>query len=506
MSSQTLPESKPANRPVENAPSALAAEEPSFARFVGLVGLLMVSMGVALIFMTAIAGPRILSVGWGYTAVALGIVFMLYLALRDGDIQVRRAFGVLGFSLLGLKMAFTLFKTSNFLSYGWATSLAGMCFLLCFSKHETDPVWRKRILYTLGGVGAAMTAIGLVGGIVADNFLLTYGLLFSFLGLIFLCAFISQSDPMSDTGYRTGLAIGAVAAFVVLYAIFRSAVPALLKLQVAPFFVPNGLLLMFVGVLYGAVSLAIVSDNRLVVLTRRELTGYFYSPVAYIVMLGMALLGALAYFFFINFIARGSIRVEPIVLRFFQDLPPFVVMFVVPAITMRLLAEEKRTGTYEVLMCAPVKETTVVLSKFFACLIFFMLLWGIWALYLIALRVEGGKEFDYRPLLSFYLALAFCGSGFISMGIFFSSLSQNQIIAAVLTFIGMLVIMILGFLQNFEGVAPIWRVVFKNLSYSEVWEASLKGRLMVREMILQGSFTVFWLFLTVKVLEARRWS
>jgi len=222
----------------------------------------------------------------------------------------------------------------------------------------------------------------------------------------------------------------------------------------------------------------------------------------------MVLMGWTAYYFFVNFIKAGGIRIEPIVLNYFQDFPPIVILVLVPAITMRLLAEEKRSGTYEVLMCAPVKESTVVLSKHVAALIFFMLLWGIWALFLISLRVESGNDFDYRPLLSFYFALLLCGSSFISMGLFFSALSGNQIVGAVLTFMGLLLVTILGsgFVQRLESVGPLWKAVFSHLSYSELWVSSLKGRMHVREMILQGSFTFFWLFLTVKVLEARRWS
>ena len=93
------------------------------------------------------------------------------------------------------------------------------------------------------------------------------------------------------------------------------------------------------------------------------------------------------------------------------------------------------------------------------------------------------------------------------MGLFFSSLSKNQIIAAVLTFAGMLVIFLLYFLQQqVDSVGPVWRAVFKRLTYHELWDAALRGRLMVRDMFLQASLAFFWLFLTVKVLEARRWS
>ena len=91
------------------------------------------------------------------------------------------------------------------------------------------------------------------------------------------------------------------------------------------------------------------------------------------------------------------------------------------------------------------------------------------------------------------------------MGLFFSSLCRNQIIAAVLTFVGMFALLLMGLLQSFD-TAPAVRAALKRLTYYDSWDAALKGRLMVRDMILQGSFAFFWLFLTTKVLEARRWS
>src|SRR5581483_12218117 len=97
---------------------------------------------------------------------------------------------------------------------------------------------------------------------------------------------------------------------------------------------------------------------------------------------------------------------EPIVLYYIRSLiPVFVMMFVVPIITMRLFAEESRTGSLEVLLTAPVNEVSVVVGKFLAAWFFFMLLWVPWWLFMVSLHYVGG-EFDYYPVLSFTLALA----------------------------------------------------------------------------------------------------
>src|SRR5947209_6700894 len=147
---------------------------------------------------------------------------------------------------------------------------------------------------------------------------------------------------------------------------------------------------------------------------------------------------------------------------------------------MRLLSEERRTGTLEVLLTAPVSETSVVLSKFLAALLFFLLLWVPWGLLLVALRLIGGEPFDYRPLLSFSIALVCTGAAFVGMGVFFSSVTRNQIISAVLTFAGMLTL-------SFVIVAPqlirpqnpnsAWIAVFDHASYIKLWQDSLKGKL-----------------------------
>src|SRR5260370_40137114 len=106
--------------------------------------------------------------------------------------------------------------------------------------------------------------------------------------------------------------------------------------------------------------------------------------------------------------AQAVPTIEPIVQHYvFGFIPVVLLIFMVPILTMRLLSEEKRTGTLEVLLTVPVNETTVVMSKFLAALIFFLLAWLPWGLFLIALRIQDGKPFDFLPLLSFLLALTF---------------------------------------------------------------------------------------------------
>ena len=107
-------------------------------------------------------------------------------------------------------------------------------------------------------------------------------------------------------------------------------------------------------------------------------------------------------------------------------------------------------------------------------------------------------------MLSFYLAVFVTGAAFVAMGLFFSALTRNQIIAAVLTFVGMLTLLFFYFVANVAG--PQWKPVFSHLTYLFLWWDALEGRLHLRDVIIQISLAVFWCFLAVKVLEARRWA
>jgi ABC-2 type transport system permease protein len=135
-----------------------------------------------------------------------------------------------------------------------------------------------------------------------------------------------------------------------------------------------------------------------------------------------------------------------------------------------------------------------------------------WGLFLVALRIFGQEPFDYRPLLSFLVALASSGAGFLAMGVFFSSLTRNQIASAVLTFVGMLLLTMVFFVkllveaQSAGLSTSAWLTVLKHVSYVDLWINSLTGLLMPQFLLFPLSLAVLGLFLAVKVLEARKWA
>src|SRR5262249_39929582 len=211
----------------------------------------------------------------------------------------------------------------------------------------------------LGGFGAVVVVVGLIGGNVHVTFLLPYGMVLAMVGLVFLGAFVGGRGGSDEVAYRAGLTIAAAGLLVVVIALGRSFIQA-------GWFQPSGFLLLVIGLVFGLVGVGLFSDWSVLVLTRRELGAFFYSPIAYIALIVSAVLAWLNYWFFLLAIHPDNPPLnEPIVRNYIFDLFPVItVTVVVPLLTMRLLSEEQRSGTFEVLLTAPVSEAAIVVSKF----------------------------------------------------------------------------------------------------------------------------------------------
>jgi ABC-2 type transport system permease protein len=410
---------------------------------------------------------------------------------------------------------------SQFLPKGVPCLILGLLFLMAYVRNETEDIFRQTAIRVVGVVGGLAAAGGLLFGSIYADFLIFRGLMLCLIGLAYVWAYVALEDTSKEWGYWAGLAMGAAGLAAFLVALGRSAIPPLAvhfhwtEPGAAAYFIPWGLVLMGVGLLLFFFGLGACSDNTLVVMTRRELAAFFQTPIAYVVIFGYSVIAWGLYYMFIfqvllifdpreGFIAQPV--QEPIIVNYFIGWFQIIcLLFVVPVLTMRLLSEERRTGTLEMLLSAPLNETQVVLSKFFAAWVFFILIWLPVGLYLIALYAEGGKPFDYRPLLGFYIALIVTGAGFVSMGLFFSSLTRNQIAAAILTFAGMVALTLMFFVGNVLHVEEGTKKVLAYVSYVDLWIKVCTGKLAARDLVFHASATVFWLFLTVKVLEARKW-
>jgi ABC-type transport system involved in multi-copper enzyme maturation permease subunit len=518
----------------ETAPSVILSRDPTVGRVVGFIGLLLLTMGAAILLAHALRRNPLFGPGLGVALFFLGAAGLLFHASGERDLQYRRAYGGLGFAWLVAGAIFTLVPVDGrvgalFLPYGLVSFALGLFFLLAFARNEDDAQWTDVTVRVLGVLGALLALVGFLGSLIGPGLLFFMFLPMLLLGLCFLVAFTGQKGAGSDGGYWTGVGIAGLGVLMVLVAVGWSVLQPRLAAwgwigrNPVPFFVPTGLVLLAAGVVYALVGLGIFSDARLVVMTRRELAAYFYSPIVYIVFFGMTALSWYLFYYFVGSAVlpasgppdpvRGERTLyEPIVASYLGNLFILVtVIFIVPVLTMRLLSEEKRTGTLEVLLTAPVPEHTVVLSKFIAAFTVYLLVWLPLGLFLVALRVEGGQPFDFRPMLSFYVALAFTGAAFVGMGLFFSALTRNQIAAAILTFVGMCLWTIPFFLVEFmlrptEEEGGVWRGLLTYVSYVHLWLDSWSGTISPRQLVFFASACVVWLFLTIKVLEARKWS
>jgi ABC-2 type transport system permease protein len=182
----------------------------------------------------------------------------------------------------------------------------------------------------------------------------------------------------------------------------------------------------------------------------------------------------------------------------------WVLVFIVPILCMGLLAQEWATGTIETLMTAPVAESDVVLGKFFGSLGFFAVLVAPTAVFAVMLRLSG--PMDIGPIISGYLGILLAGSLFIAIGLFCSSLTRSQVVAAVATAaILFLVTIVPWWFSAIATLGPFWRKLADACVFRRYADFS-KGVIDTGNVVFFVATTAVFLFLTIKILEARRWQ
>ncbi len=243
--------------------------------------------------------------------------------------------------------------------------------------------------------------------------------------------------------------------------------------------------------------------RKLVALVRRELISYFSSPLAYVIL--TAFLFVNGYVFYLIVAYLNDPRTPPMAAfkLLFGGTIFFwlMLLFVLPVTTMRLLAEERRTGTLEVLLTSPVSEDQVVLGKFLAAFVFYLFLWLPTVVY-VAILAQHSK-IDPLPVLAGYLGIALLGILFLSIGTLTSALVRNQIIAAILAFAILVVVFSIGLVENLASGAALKGL----LGYMNLWEHMDdfgKGIVDTRHVIYDLSLSGLFLVLATKALEASK--
>lgn len=247
------------------------------------------------------------------------------------------------------------------------------------------------------------------------------------------------------------------------------------------------------------------------IICRKELKSYFASPIAYGLMAFFAAISG--YFFYVItavFVQRGiqsqmmgqsfPMDVNEWVVRGFLSNVSVIGLFLIPMITMRLFAEEKRTGTIELLVTSPVKDIEVIAGKWLAALILYAGILLISALNLAILFLYGKP--DWKPILVGYLGLLLLGGALLSIGTFISTTTKNQIIAGTATFAVCLLLWVFDWV-SYETTT--WAKVMSYLSVVAHFEPFSKGVLDSKDIIFYLSMIFFGLFLTARSLESLRW-
>jgi ABC-2 type transport system permease protein len=236
----------------------------------------------------------------------------------------------------------------------------------------------------------------------------------------------------------------------------------------------------------------------------RELRAFFFSPLAYIVAALLLLVNGLVFWLIVSYLNDPRAQFgAPLELFFGQTIYFWLVLvFVAPVLTMRLLSEERRSGTIEVLMTAPVTAGQVVVGKYLAALLFYCFLWLPTVAYPLLLAYF--EEVDWGPILAGYLGVLGIGAVFLAVGLLASSLTKSQLVAAILTFAMLIPLFTFGLLENLFNDESVRQM----LSYLNLWqhmEEFGKGIVDTRRLVYYFSATVLFVFLSARALESRKW-
>lgn len=236
----------------------------------------------------------------------------------------------------------------------------------------------------------------------------------------------------------------------------------------------------------------------------RELRAYFFSPLAYMVAAFFLLVNGIIFGIIIGYLSDPTFPAGRPLDYFFGGTWLFwvILIAVVPLLTMRLLSEERRSGSIEVLMTAPVTETHVVLGKYLAALTFYSFLWLPTLAY--AAIVEIYSEVDWATVASGYLGLLLIGALLLAVGTFASAMTKSQMIAAILSFALIVAFVFIFFLEGLVN-GEFAKNALGYLSLRQRMQDFSMGIVDTRGIVYCLSTTAFFLFLTVKALEAKKW-
>jgi ABC-2 type transport system permease protein len=253
--------------------------------------------------------------------------------------------------------------------------------------------------------------------------------------------------------------------------------------------------------------------SNILAIAQRELKSYFASPIAYVVIgLFVALYGYF-YIVMLDYFMRMSLQmnqfgggpqaanVNEMLVRPLMQNVLILFLFMLPGVTMRTFAEEKKSGTIELLLTSPLTDMQIVLGKFLGAMGLFAVMLAVTLVHMGILFLYGTPE--WKPIATAYLGLFLFGGCFISVGLFVSSLTKNQIIAGIATFAVFLMLWVINWIGSFSG--PTVSALTSYLSVVEHADDFWKGVIDTTHLIYYLSFITLGLFLTAKSVDTERW-
>ena len=253
--------------------------------------------------------------------------------------------------------------------------------------------------------------------------------------------------------------------------------------------------------------------GNILTLAQKELRAYFVSPIAYVLLVFFALLFGYFYASSINFMVQLSmgqfgmggpqiVNINEFMIRPLFGNTAVILLFMLPMLTMRSFAEEKRSGTIELLLTSPLTDFQIIMGKFLGAMALYTLMLSLTLIHIGVLFWYGEPE--WAPVLSGYLGLLLMGGAFISIGLAISSMTKNQIVAGVSTFAVLLLFWIINWLGDASGTMT--QSVLAYLSILEHLDDFSKGVIDTTHVTYYVSFITLGLFLTAKSMDMARWN
>jgi len=244
-------------------------------------------------------------------------------------------------------------------------------------------------------------------------------------------------------------------------------------------------------------------------LLRRELAAFFFSLMGYVIIAAVTLMIGLSFVLLMRNLGSDPFPMPVTELFFNSFLFWIILILAAPVITMRLFAQEKAAGTYETLMTTPVNDLQVVAAKFTAAVVFYTVMWLPTAagLLVVGHYTNQARAVDAGTLGGTCAGVLLSGGLFLAMGCFASSLTRSQVVAAVVSLVPGVGWFILAFLAQVLPTAQDWPArLLAYLSLFKQMDDFTRGVVDTRVVVLYTSLTLFFLFLTLRAVESRRWK